>query len=290
MAGPQGGAIDTGQLKACGFSASAITRHIGGEHLHPRHEGVFAVGRPELSPYGEMWAAFLATNGRGAVSERCALAVAGAGPWPKEAQVVVRTGGLKLQSASVRRTRLLPESDLWRDRNGLVVCRWPRAIVDMGATSSVLEIQSALDGLEQAELLNVEVLQHALGAHPRPGRAKVVHALDPFLTLAEEEYRSLLERFAARLLRTAGLRGFVMNQAMRVSGRDVVIDFWFGDARLAVEVDGRATHDRARQFQSDRDRDRALLLGGIRTARFTWQDVMHRPAMVIAQISALLAA
>ncbi len=160
----------------------------------------------------------------------------------------------------------------------------------MGATSSVAEIQDALDGVEKRGLLDVEVLDRALIAHPRPGQRKVAAALQPFRTLSEEEYRSLLERFAARMMRRVGLRGFVPNARMVVSGRTVVIDFWFPDARLAVEVDGRASHDRARQFQSDRDRDRALLRGGIRTVRFTWQDVMHRPAMVIADLLALLAA
>ncbi len=289
IATPQGGAIDHPQLRSCGFKPDAIARLVRDGHLHPRHEGVYALGRSGLSPYGEMWAAYLATNGRGAVSEMSALAVGGAGPWPKQAQVVVRTGGVKLDGVKVRRTRLLPAADTWRDRNGLLVCTWTRAVVDMGATSSVLEIQNALDGLDDAGRLDVAALKRAVVAHPRPGQLKVIKALEPFVTLPDEEYRSLLERFAARMMRRVGLREFVVNQPMTVSGRRVVIDFWFADARLAVEVDGRATHDRARQFQSDRDRDRALLRGGIRTARFTWQDVMYRPAQVIAEILQLIA-
>jgi very-short-patch-repair endonuclease len=39
---------------------------------------------------------------------------------------------------------------------------------------------------------------------------------------------------------------------------------------LILELDGRAAHDRRRNFDADRARDRALVVAGWRVIRVTW--------------------
>lgn len=65
-------------------------------------------------------------------------------------------------------------------------------------------------------------------------------------------------------------------------------DLAWPDARLAVEVDGWETHGTADAFQDDRTRDANMLRQGWRTLRFTWKDVVDRPAWVLATIRATL--
>ena len=58
---------------------------------------------------------------------------------------------------------------------------------------------------------------------------------------------------------------------------------------LAVEVDGWETRKTFRAFQSDTDRQNAITLEGWMFIRFTWTDVVRRPAYVASQIAAALA-
>jgi len=71
---------------------------------------------------------------------------------------------------------------------------------------------------------------------------------------------------------------------------DYVVDFFWLEARLIVELDGRATHDTRRAFQADRDRDGRLAVAGYRVVRFTWWDVTRRPAVVGDRVRRLLRA
>jgi very-short-patch-repair endonuclease len=65
-------------------------------------------------------------------------------------------------------------------------------------------------------------------------------------------------------------------------------DLAWPEYRLAVEVDGWETHGTREAFQDDRTRDARMLAIGWRTLRFTWHDVVDRPAYVLATIRATL--
>ena len=58
--------------------------------------------------------------------------------------------------------------------------------------------------------------------------------------------------------------------------------------RLAVEADGRETHDKPEALYQDRVRQNNLVLAGWTVLRFTWDDVHRRPHWVLAQIGAAL--
>jgi len=66
------------------------------------------------------------------------------------------------------------------------------------------------------------------------------------------------------------------------------IDFAFPDRRLAIELDGYGPH--AHRFQRDRSRQNGLVLMGWTVLRFTWADVVERPAYVVAALTTALAA
>ncbi len=63
------------------------------------------------------------------------------------------------------------------------------------------------------------------------------------------------------------------------------------EGRLALEIDGRAFHEGDDPFTRDRRRDRAVLKGGILTARFTAAEVERAgPGVVAAAVRDMLAA
>jgi very-short-patch-repair endonuclease len=98
------------------------------------------------------------------------------------------------------------------------------------------------------------------------------------------------ERKLHRLLRSAGLTGWVPQLPFVAGGRRFAIDVAFPELRLAIEIDGYAYHSSDDRFQRDRTKQNALIAAGWRVLRFTWADLDERPRYVIAQILQLLAA
>ncbi len=75
--------------------------------------------------------------------------------------------------------------------------------------------------------------------------------------------RAESERELVALLRSAGISGWRANSAIRGrSGATAVGDVVFGEARLVIEVDGRAWHTDRERFQRDRTRQNDLVNDG----------------------------
>lgn len=66
------------------------------------------------------------------------------------------------------------------------------------------------------------------------------------------------------------------------------LDLAWPTRRLALEADGKEPHRQLRPVYTDRWRTNALV--GWQLVRFTWHDVLRRPAYVVATVRAHLAA
>jgi very-short-patch-repair endonuclease len=96
------------------------------------------------------------------------------------------------------------------------------------------------------------------------------------------------ERRLQTILRAAGIHGWQGDQRLDLPGRVVRVDVLFRRERLVLEVDGFGAHG-SQQFQSDRSRQNALVAAGYTVLRFTWWDLVDRPADVARQVRATLA-
>jgi len=92
------------------------------------------------------------------------------------------------------------------------------------------------------------------------------------------------ERDLHRLLRRAGVTGWIANQSQRVHGQNRAADLRFDKLRLAVEVDGYQIHIRREAFEDDRVRNNAFALDGWTVLHFTPAQIADRPEWVIGQI------
>jgi hypothetical protein len=262
-----------------------------------RHHGVYAIGRPDLTPYGEGWAAYLATRGRGrtahvrALGGRSALATIGVCAPPRLPLVVVENAEIAVPGVITVRTRELPREDLLVDPAGLCCTAWPRALLDIAPRSSVAELEDALARLADRGLLDLDVIDARLddAGRGRHGVAKLRRALEPYRGLTPGEHRSLLERLADHALSAAGLpRPEINGPVVLPNGRTVFVDLLMREQRIAIEVDGRAFHERIAAFESDRVRDRQLQRLGFNVPRFTWWEVKRRPQVLVSDVGALL--
>jgi very-short-patch-repair endonuclease len=55
-----------------------------------------------------------------------------------------------------------------------------------------------------------------------------------------------------------------------------------------VELDGAAGHETRRAFESDRERDAALVAAGFRSLRYTWRRVVREPEAVMREVRSAL--
>ncbi|TAL20866.1 MAG: DUF559 domain-containing protein, partial [Frankiales bacterium] len=62
------------------------------------------------------------------------------------------------------------------------------------------------------------------------------------------------------------------------------VDFAWPDERLVVEVDGFAFHADRASYRNDRRRTNELVLAGWRVLRFSWEDVVGSPDVVVDQV------
>lgn len=100
------------------------------------------------------------------------------------------------------------------------------------------------------------------------------------IVAAADRAASAAERLLVRLLRGAGVTGWVLGHP--AEGHE--IDLAFPDSMVAVEVDGWAWHVDVERFARDRWRQNRLVAAGWTVLRFTWHDLTGRPEEVVAEI------
>jgi hypothetical protein len=191
----------------------------------------------------------------------------------------------------VHRSRDLVPADVDRDRP-IPVTTPARTLLDIAPRLAADDLEQALDGAARDGLVWVPHLQWRLAELRRPGRPGVTR-LAVLLDRSVEGRGgdSWLEQRALRLIRDAGLPLPRCQLTRRPGGGGAVrLDMSWPDRLVAAEFDGHATHATRRRRQSDGERSARLLLAGWRVVHFTYEDVVERPAYVIATLHALLAA
>jgi very-short-patch-repair endonuclease len=66
------------------------------------------------------------------------------------------------------------------------------------------------------------------------------------------------------------------------------IDALWRERRLAVEIDGYEHHRSRHAFRKDRRKGNALAAGGFTLLRFTYEDIVDRPAHATTEVRRLL--
>lgn len=99
------------------------------------------------------------------------------------------------------------------------------------------------------------------------------------LDLADAKAGSVIETVARLAIQSAGLPVQSQVYIPDVGRVDLVIDGW-----LVIEIDGYAHHSSRDEFRNDRRRANLLAEKGFVLLRFSYEDVMHRSAQMVAQI------
>jgi Protein of unknown function (DUF559) len=98
-------------------------------------------------------------------------------------------------------------------------------------------------------------------------------------------HHSVLEVEFRQLSRSEDLPTAVSQFPVKLRpGLTVHLDFAYPNEMLAIEIDSVRWHSGVRAIRWDNERQNLLVALGWRVLRFEWNDVIHRPALVAAQI------
>lgn len=295
LARGQHGIVTRRQLRALGMDEGRIQRELEAGRLEIVHAGVYRVAGAPRTWHSAVAAAVLAAGAGAAASHRSAAALWRLTEDPTDVvEVSVPVGRYaRLDGVAVHRIGdLCP--DVVARRDGIAVTNPLHTLVHLGAVVPRWQVEDALERGLVRRLYSVAAVEAARAAVARPGRngGGVLRGILDDRALGQDRPDSLLEVRMASLLRAAGLPAFeFQHRICDGAGRLVaVVDFARPAERLALEVDGLSAHGSAKALQSDLDRQNAVLGLGWDLRRFTWHDVVRRPAKVAASVRLALRA
>ena len=179
-----------------------------------------------------------------------------------------------------RSTTLAPR-DI-RTQHGLPVTSPARTILDTAASLPDRDIERLLD--EALFVRRILTIPHANGVLARagnhPGRARLRRIIGNHVRSTTTD--SPPEESLLALIRAAALP----EPRTQIQILDYVLDFFWPELSLAVEVDAYGTHGSRARFEADRARDARLLAQkGIAVVRLTRAAIEDRPFEVIGVLA-----
>jgi very-short-patch-repair endonuclease len=93
-----------------------------------------------------------------------------------------------------------------------------------------------------------------------------------------------------RLLVAHGLTGYVRELPLTWNGCTFRYDFAFPHQRVILETNGRRWHDDPRDYETDNAKWTVPALHGYRLVLATWSKVTDRPAALLGELTATMAA
>jgi hypothetical protein len=272
IADAQHGVVARWQLLMLGFSADQVKRRVRSARLHRVQSGVYAVGRRGLTKEGQWMAAVLA-GGQGAVlSDRDAAAAhallrAEYGPihvtTPRK---LVSRDGLRFHHRHLLAAELTAVE-------GIPTTTVARTIVDLAATEPRRVVERAIHEAEVQRTLDLRALEAIVDRWPHSRGIRAIRAILADRSLGSASTKEELEDAFVAFLDEEGFPHPQTNAWIQIGERWFQVDCLWRAQRLIVELDGWQVHGTRRRFETDRERDRALLKADWRPIRVTWRHL-----------------
>jgi len=272
LARAQHGVLTRRDLEGLGFTGEGIDHRVESGRLHLISRGVYAVGRPELTPHGRWIAAVLVCGDGAALSHRSAAQLWGIGyEEGKRIDVSIRRrSALRRPGIKVRARPSLGASS-FVVRFGIPVTHPVQTLIDLATELKLLRLERAVNEADKLDLVDPETLRRALDGYVGiPGVRTLRTMLDRHTFRLSD---SDLEVYF-RPLALAG--GFPLPLTKHwVLGYET--DFWFPDHGLVVETDGLRYHRTPSQQARMVKRDQKHTAAGLRVLRFTHWQIAYAP-------------
>lgn len=284
MADRQWGILKRDGLRALGLGRQALHHRLGTGRMHELHPGVYTLGHQAISRKAEFLAAVWWCGGDAALAHESACAFYG---WltedfehPPPIHVVTTRDKPSRPGVVVHRTRRLPRDDVLTFERLLRVTDHARTLIDRADRLEYRELRLLADQLRSLPKTQLE-RKHAL----LPGRAGWRN-VELLIGSEDARAKSELERRFTAYLRHHGIRQ-PDERNVRIAGCEVDCVYVF--ARLALELDSRAHHQRRREMLQDKQRDRRYRRAGYTPIRLMWEELELQDATVAEELRERLA-
>jgi hypothetical protein len=283
LARRQHGVVAHRQLIGLGVGRNVIRRWLESWRLHPVHRGVYAVGHSRLTIRGRWMAAVLAC-GDGALLSHLQAAVlwalmpAGSGL----IHVTVGRRGAHARPGLVIHAGVVCPADR-RVRDGIPLTSVARTLFDIAETEPH-RLPRAWDTAERLQLLDIRAVEAVCARGC--GRRALKH-IKPLLADRTRVVGDTRLELEARFFDFCRENGLPL-PSCNVLVEGFLVDAYWPEQRLIVELDSWEFHRGRRAFERDRERSAALQAAGYRVIPITWRRLHDDPNGVAAQIRRLL--
>lgn len=251
------------QLHELGLDNKAIARRVSRGVLFRSLPGVFSVGHPPTTTLAWAFAAVLACGPDAVLSHDSAAALWEMGPRLGRPFHVTARSDRRISGVIVHRSKLT-RREITRQQ-GIPVTTPARTALDIATTWTPKELARAVNNAMHQGYLHEAGLN---GLVDRSAGRRGVRKLRPLATRAKAQQPTRSE-FEDAFLAFTEVYGLPTPQTnVKIAGH--VVDAYFPDHRLIVELDGYEFHKDRATFESDRDRDANHAAMGLSTLRITW--------------------
>lgn len=221
-----------------------------------------------------------------AFSHRTAAALLGFRGYSRNDALEVTVTGKRgrQHDMTIHRVRALPKSDL------TTIDEFPVTTVErtlVAVAPGETKLKALVDDLLSRKKTSLDFLFLALLRLDPHGRSPLWKLVDAYRG-GDAPTESELERRVFELLMRSGLPLPIKQKALYIAGRLRRLDFLFELFGVVIEADGYLTHSDTEAFESDRERNNALVEKGLLVLHWTWTAVQKNPEPLLAQLRAVL--
>jgi hypothetical protein len=274
------GVVTRAEVLRAGVTDAEIKWRLGTGALIREHRGVYRVGHRAPSVEARYLAAVRAC-GRGAVLSHRPAAhllglVKGSPPRPEvTAPTVRRVTGVRTHRSPRFGSR---DTTSWR---GIPVTTVARTLVDVAHLLSTGDLARACHEAGVRHGTTPAQVEAVLARRPTsPGAGRLRRIL-------HGDVRVTLSKLESLFLGRVSEAGLPLPETNRVAGGRRVDCRW-PQYRLTVELDGYRYHSSRHAWERDRRREREARARGDEFRRYTYGDVFEEPALMLAELRALL--
>lgn len=209
-------------------------------------------------------------------------------PVPARSYVDITVPGSGRSRPGIRFHHALLPPDELTEIAGIPTTTTARTLLDLAGILPPHRLEKVINEAEYRRLADVVPLKTLIERYPgRRGIAALRDILGS-LTLGEDRTESELEDAFTAFLDGRRIPRPRRNMPMVIDGRRLRPDCVWPEQRLIVELDGREAHLRRAAFESDRARDRRLLVAGWHVVRVTFAQLELDPDGLERDLRALL--
>jgi hypothetical protein len=289
LAARQHGVVSVAQLIELGFARGGIQNAVAAGRLHRRHQGVYAVGRRDLTPKGYRMAAVLVCGEGALISYAAAGALHGIRP-SAAARIdvtVTRPSPISRPGIRVHRHLELTAADI-TEVDGIPVTSVARTLLDLAATVREDQLERACDQAVVIRVFDMREMEDLLWrSHGRRGVRRLRNVLARG-DLGENVPASGLEVRYRDLCAQAGLPKPEINRFVLLGDEYHKVDFLWRKQRVVIETDGGRYHSTGWQRARDQHRDTLLDRYGYGHARIAENTLHHHPNQAVGIARTLL--